>query len=241
MRKVPGVHSWIELLANPLREVVLARMRPRRYADGAAIHLVKEPSNDMYLIRSGRVRMSTESYAGAEVSFAVLHPGDSFGGIGVVDGMPHFISTYAVGVTELLVLHKPDFDELTAAYPEIWRALCLNLCYRFRVTYGLAVDAAVLTLQQRLARLLARLAYTNGQKDDAGSTVVPDISHEEIARMLGATRQGVSRALKSLEDEGSIQLSYRRIRIHDLEGFSAAYDSLAGGESVVPDYGKPGY
>lgn len=240
MKKVTGVHSWIDLLSDSLREAVLARMRPRRYADGAAIYLVKDPSNELYLIRSGRVRIGTESYVGAELIIAVFHPGDCFGETGMIDGMPRFNSTYATGATELLVLRKQDFDELTAEYPEIWHALSLNLCYRIRVAYGLAEDAAVLTLQQRLARLLARLAYTSGQKDEAGRTAVQDVSHEELARMLGATRQGVSRALKELEDDGDIQLSYRRILVRDLESFTAAYDSLVGGEGVVPDYGEPG-
>lgn len=215
-------------------------MRPRHCADGASIYLLNDPSNELYLIRSGRVRIGNESYAGTELIIAVFHPGDCFGEVGLIDGLPRFNSTYAVGTTELLVLRKPDFDGLVSAYPEIWRALSLNLCYRLRVAYGLTQDAAVLTLQQRLARLLVRLAYTSGRQDEAGRTVVHDISHEDLARMLGATRQGVSRTLKGLEDAGEIQLSYRKIIVQDLEALAADYESLVGGEGVVPDYDKQG-
>jgi CRP/FNR family cyclic AMP-dependent transcriptional regulator len=237
MRKLTGVHSWIDLLADPLRELVLSRMRPRRVADQAAIYLVGEPSTELYVISKGRVRIGTESFAGTELMVAVFQPGDCFGEVGLIDGLPRFNSTYALGDTDLLVMRKADFSELYATHREVARALNLNLCYRLRVAYGLSEDASLLTLRQRLARLLTRLGFTGGQRDDKGGAILSDVSHEDLARMLGATRQAVSRALKELECEGDIQLSYRRILVRDLDRLADRYDTLVGDESVVPDYG----
>jgi CRP-like cAMP-binding protein len=238
LRKVTGVHSWIGLLAEPIRDAVLARMRPRRFADRAPIWMVGDPSIELYLISKGRVRIGTESFAGTEFMVAVFRPGDCFGEVGLIDGLPRFNSTYAMGDTELLVLRKADFSELYAAHPEIAQALNLNLCYRLRVAYGLSQDASMLTLRQRLARLLTRLVATGGQSDEKGGAVVSDVSHEDLAHMLGATRQAVSRALKELECADEIVLSYRRILVRDLDRFADRYDSLVGGEWVVPDYDR---
>jgi CRP-like cAMP-binding protein len=238
LRKLTGVHSWIGLLADPIRDVVLARMRPRRFADQAPIWMVGDPSIELYLISKGRVRIGTESFAGTELMVAIFRAGDCFGEVGLIDGLPRFNSTYAMGDTELLVLKKADFTELYTTHAEIARALNLNLCYRLRVAYGLSQDASMLTLRQRLARLLTRLVATGGQGDEKGGAVVSDVSHEELARMLGATRQAVSRALKELECAGEIVLSYRRILVRDIDRFADRYDSLVGGEWVVPDYDR---
>ena len=152
MRKLTGVHSWIGLLVDPIRDVVLARMRPRRFADQAPIWMVGDPSIELYLISKGRVRIGTESFAGTELMVAIFRTGDCFGEVGLIDGLPRFNSTYAMGDTELLVLKKADFSELYTSHAEIARALNLNLCYRLRVAYGLSQDASMLTLRQRLAR-----------------------------------------------------------------------------------------
>jgi CRP/FNR family cyclic AMP-dependent transcriptional regulator len=238
LRKLTGVHSWIGLLADPISDIVLARMRPRRFADQSPIWQVGDPSTELYLISKGRVRIGTESFAGTELMVAIFRPGDCFGEVGLIDGLPRFNSTYAMGDTELLVLKKTDFTELYTTHAEIARALNLNLCYRLRVAYGLSQDASMLTLRQRLARMLTRLAVTGGQSDEKGGTVVSDVSHEDLAHMLGATRQAVSRALKELECADEIALSYRRILVRDFDRFADRYDSLVGGEWVVPDYDR---
>ena len=238
MRKLTGVHSWIGLLADPISDIVLARMRPRRFADQSPIWQVGDPSTELYLISKGRVRIGTESFAGTELMVAIFRAGDCFGEVGLIDGLPRFNSTYAMGDTELLVLKKTDFTELYTTHAEIARALNLNLCYRLRVAYGLSQDASMLTLRQRLARMLTRLAVTGGQSDEKGGAVVSDVSHEELAHMLGATRQAVSRALKELECADEIALSYRRILVRDFDRFADRYDSLVGGEWVVPDYDR---
>jgi len=62
------------------------------------------------------------------------------------------------------------------------------------------------------------------------------LSHEDLGRMLGVTRQVVSRALKELENEGAIQLRYRQIEIVDLEEFARKYDALVGSETLAPNY-----
>ena len=236
MLKLVGVHSWIELLSAPVRHAVLKCMQARRYSDGAAIYRARQPSTEMFQVRSGMVRIGSEGHAGTEFAATLYQPGDCFGDVDLIDGLPRFNSTYAVGDAELLVLRKADFTRLRRAHPEIHEAVLLSLCYRMRIAFSMLEDASVLTLKQRLARLLLRLASSFGEPRTDGTTTVPDISHQEIADMLGTTRQGVSRALKELEHEGGIQLNYRRIVIRQPAELEKGYEALLGGEAIVPDY-----
>ncbi len=236
MLKLTGLHSWIGLLSPAVREKVLARMRPRRLSGGAAVFLLGEPPRESFLIRKGRVRICNHTQTGTEITLVTFQPGDCFGENSLFDGLPRFNDAYSVGETELLVLQKADFEDLFNAEKEIARALTLMLCYRLRITSGLSEDASALTLKQRLARLLVRLAYSFGIAQGSTSIIVPDNSHEDLSGMLGATRQGVSKALKELEDAGDVRLSYRRILINDLERFARKHNSVIGGETIVPDY-----
>jgi CRP-like cAMP-binding protein len=234
MLKLPGLNSWISLLPQPVHDELTARMTPREYRDGQPVYSVGEMARELFLIRRGQVRLTNHTDDGTELLLGILQSGDCFGEHGLIDGLPRFSNAYSSGTTELMLLAKADFDELYQAHAEIARALNLILCYRFRLVFAVTGDASGLQLPQRLARLLVRLGYMLGQPSANGTTLVPDLCHEDLARMLGATRQSVSRALKGFEDSGSIQLSYRRILIHNLDRLAEECRSHLSGDFVVP-------
>lgn len=234
MVKLPGLSSWISLLPQAIQSELTSRMTPRAYRDGQTVYSVGETARELYLIRQGQVRLSNHTEDGSELLLGIIQSGDCFGEHGLIEELPRFSNAYTSGATELLILAKPDFDELYGKHAEIARALNLILCYRFRLLFATTGDASSLQLPQRIARLLVRLAYMLGQPSVNGSTLLPDICHEDLARMLGATRQSVSRALKGLEDAGSIRLSYRRIYIHNLDRMAEQCKSHMSGHVVVP-------
>jgi CRP-like cAMP-binding protein len=235
MLKLPGLNCWISLLSPPVHDAVTARMTSREYRDGQTVYSVGEPAHELYVVRRGQVRLSNHTDDGTELLLGILQAGDCLGEHGVIDGLPRFSNAYTSGATELMVLPKPDFDELYHEHAEIARALNLILCYRFRLVFAATGDASGLQLPQRLARLLVRLGYLLGQPATNGSTLLPNICHEDLARMLGATRQSVSRALKGLEDGGRIRLSYRRIHIHNLDRLAEECKTHLSGDFVVPN------
>lgn len=234
MLKLPGLNSWISLLPQPIQDELESRMSLREYRDGESVYSVGESARELFLIRRGQVRLSNRTDDGTELLLGILQSGDCFGEHGLIDGLPRFSNAYSSGTTELMLLAKADFDELYYAHAEIPRALNLILCYRFRLVFAATTDASGLQLPQRLARLLVRLGYMLGQPSVNGSTLVPDLCHEDLARMLGATRQSVSRALKGLEDSGSVRLSYRRIHIYNLDRLAEECRSHLSGDFVVP-------
>jgi CRP/FNR family transcriptional regulator, cyclic AMP receptor protein len=234
--KRPGLHSWIGLLPVPLRDEVLARMRPRTLRHGALVYSVNEDGQETYLVRRGRVRIFDQALDGREILLVVMQEGDCFGEHSLIDHLPRFSSAAAEGDVELLVLRKRDFDVLYARHGDIARSLNLVFSYRFRLTISTAEEASVLSLRQRLTRQLIRLAHTGGADRESVSTSVSDITHEGLANSTGATRQAVSKVLRELEKDGVIDLGYRSITIRDLRLLEHESRRLIGSDLAVPDY-----
>lgn len=173
---------------------------------------------------------------GKEIQFGEVRAGDCFGELSLIDGLCRPHCTYAQGPTELLVLHRHDFEELAAQYPDINAQLAKLLSRRLRVAYTIIEDASVLPMMDRLARLLSRLGYSVGATDERGVTVLRGFTHETLARMLGCTREGISRELKRMEDVALIQRHYGKILIPDIAALIDKCDDMVGGEPIVPGY-----
>ncbi len=236
MRKVAGLHRWIDALPPGEREAVVGRMKSRRYEAGQSVYLMGEQGHELFRILSGKVRFCTYAESGREVEVGALRPGDCFGELSLIGGLYRTHCTFAVGETELSVLHKRDFDELYEQFPCISRELNKLLVHRLHMAYTVIEDASLLSMRDRLSRLLARLAYSIASGDGKSSATIDGITHEQMARMIGATRQAVTRELKVLEKAQLIEISYGKIEVHDVGELVRRSDQLAGSEPIVPDY-----
>lgn len=234
MRRIAGFHSWLKELPASVRDEVLGSMQSRDYAAGAAVWHLGDAASECYLIRSGRVRMSNYSYTGKEIQIVEFRAGDCLGEMSLIDGLPRFNNAYASEPATLMVLRKQDFDRLYRRHPEVSRQLNIFLCRRLRLAYASAEDASALALRDRVARLVARLG-SSASEGGAGATV-SNLSHESLARMLGASRQSVNRELKELERAGLIGISYGKITIPELAALLRYCERLIGAETIVPDY-----
>ena len=211
-------------------------MRPRHYNDGDAVYLLGEEGHELYMVESGRVRSCNYSLSGKEIQYTVWQAGDCFGELSLIDGLCRVHSAYVQGPTDLLVLHKRDFETLYAEHHEIAVEINKLLSRRLRLAHTVVDDATVLPMKDRLVRLLARLGYSVGVEDEHGVSVLEGFTHENLARLLASTREGISRELKQLEEVGLIQRSYGKILIPDIAALIDSCDSLVGAEPIVPDY-----
>ena len=236
MRKVQGLHGWIDSLPAALRETVHGRMKPRHYKDGQSIYLMGDEGRELFQIASGKVRAGSYTPEGREVQMAELRSGDCFGELSLITGLGRANFAFAVGQTMLLVLQRPDFERLYTDNPEIPRALNRLLARRLYVAYTFLADASLLTLRQRLTRMLSRLAYSDGATDDRGQTIVEGVTHEKLAAMLGVTRQAISREMKLLGEAGLVHARYGRICVPDIARLVENCELFSGGEHLVPDY-----
>ncbi len=194
------------LLDEPTRQRVAQQMRPVSFSAGQAIFARGDPGTEVYLMLSGRVRLSVLSLEGRELSFSHAGPGDVFGEIATLDGDSRTADATAVSAVQAMTLSRAALNRLLESSPELARAAIMLLCGRIRNADLQLEGVALHRIEVRLARYFLSLvsrqhgAVTGSQKPK----VVLGISQGELALLIGASRPKVNAALMLLEDSGAV-------------------------------------
>jgi len=236
MQNIANMHDWISDLPDNVAGDVLSRCTTQSLLDGESLWHPGDPANKCYRVKSGRLKVCNVSASGQEFVHTYILEGDCVGEWGLMLKEKRLNHTVATGATEVLALRKEDFYLLYDKYPEIPKALNLVFARRMRHFVMLAEDASLLPLQQRLARTILRIGHSSGFTDDNGRIVIENISHDELGRLVGATRQSVSRELKKLQDKGEIEINYGGLIISDVSALGEKYERLISVEPVAPGY-----
>lgn len=237
MHTIYNLHNFIDELPDEIKSEWLELGVKRTFADQESIYLQGDESTDLYQISSGEVRFSNYSEDGKEMVLTTLKTGDCFGEIGLIDSLPRSSNAIAIGETKLKLLSKSKFYYLYNKYPEVAKQINVMLVHRLRLVWQLSEEASTLSLHQRLARTLMRLSYSHGKKESNGVYSI-GTSQEDLGRMLGASRQSVSKELKALESEGCIEVKYGQTLIVDPVTLNAHYENLIGQQQLMPVYKK---
>jgi CRP/FNR family transcriptional regulator, cyclic AMP receptor protein len=203
--------SWFSKLSAPLREAILARASVRRLEDGALLSARGAPAEEWCGCALGAVRVSSVSLAGKQVTLTYVEPGTWFGDIALFDGMPRTHDANAHGATTLLVVRKPDFKELLSLHVELYDALLRLNCRRLRLMFDAIEDLNTLPLAARLAKQILLLARSYGIQQGDEIRVGLQLAQEDIAQLLGASRQRVNQELKGFEREGAVRIEPTRL------------------------------
>jgi CRP-like cAMP-binding protein len=194
------------LLDEPTRQRVAQQMRPVSFSAGQAIFARGDPGTEVYLMLSGRVRLSVLSLEGRELSFSHAGPGDVFGEIATLDGDARTADATAVSAVQAMTLSRAALNRLLESSPVLARAAIMLLCGRIRNADLQLEGVALHRIEVRLARYFLSLvsrqhgAVTGSQKPK----VVLGISQGELALLIGASRPKVNAALMLLEDSGAV-------------------------------------
>ncbi len=235
MKTIPKLHDFIGKLPDSIREELEGLCSVRHLGAGQSVYRLGDESIELYQLLRGSVRMCNYTHEGKEVVSTNFRPGDCFGEVGLIDGLPRLSHAIADETSTVRVLSKKHFDYFYQNYLEVSQQLNLMLCRRVRILYGMAEEAGGLNLQQRLARLIHRLAYSHGNRDD-DQTVSISTSQEELGRMLGVSRQSISKELKRLVAEGCMEICYGKIHIRALDSLKGKCDGLIGMEQLTAIY-----
>lgn len=170
-----------------------------------------DPGNAMYVLVSGSVALSLTSETGAEVTVARLRPVEHFGELSVLDGQPRCVTAVASQATQALAIYRENLLALLQRHADAALQIALSLSRRVRRTTELLADMAFLALLTRIAK---RLCESAGIIQD-GSLTATDIQtrQEELAEMVGASREAVNKQLARLREMGLIQTSRGHVRI----------------------------
>jgi CRP/FNR family cyclic AMP-dependent transcriptional regulator len=203
--------SWFSKLSAALRDAILDRSQVRRLDDGAILTARGAPAEEWCGVALGAVRVSSVSLAGKQVTLTYVEPGTWFGDIALFDGMPRTHDANAHGATTLLVVRKADFRGLLAGHVELYDALLRLNCRRLRLLFDAVEDLNTLPLSARLAKQILLLARSYGVPQGEEIRVGLQLAQEDIAQLLGASRQRVNQELKGFEREGAVRIEPTRL------------------------------
>ena len=203
--------SWFSKLSQPLRNAILSRAVVRRLQDGQLLATRGSPAEDWSAVAKGAVRISSVSLSGKQITLTYVEPGTWFGDIALFDGLPRTHDANAHGETTLLTVRKPDFRELLAQHTELYEALLRLNCRRLRMMYNIFEDLNTKPLAARLAKQILLLARSYGIAQGEEIRIGLQLAQEDLAQLLGASRQRVNQELKALEREGAVRVEPTRL------------------------------
>ena len=183
--------------------VQLARVVSRKsYARGSLILAAGDPTDSLYILVSGRMKVCMSDLDGKEVILAILGPNEFVGEMGLIDNSPRSASVVALEPCEIVSVTKADFRRCLADNFEMCMTVMRGLVKRLREADNQIGSLALMDVFGRVARLLLETAETiDGEK-----VVTRKLSKQDIARMIGASREMVSRVMKPLQTTGYIEI-----------------------------------
>ena len=202
---------WYSKLSPALREAILARATVRRLADGATLSARGTPAQEWVGVAKGAVRVSSVSLSGKQVTLTYVEPGTWFGDIALFDGLPRTHDASAHGESTLLIVRKSDFKELLAQHVELYDALLRLNCRRLRLMFDQIEDLNTRPLAARLAKQVMLLARSYGVQEGEEIRIGLALAQEDLAQLLGASRQRVNQELKGFEREGAVRIEPTRL------------------------------
>lgn len=156
----------------------------------------------LFFILDGHVKVSASSEDGKEIIFAILGPGELFGEIALIEGTEHSASVITLEPTELLTFDRRVFLTLLRDQPSLALSLLTTVCSRLRRASELAEDISFLPLPVRLAKHLLALARSHGIPSRPGIRIGLHVCQQELANMVGTTRESVNKQLAVWHKEG---------------------------------------
>lgn len=197
IRRVPLFSMLTEAQAISVADAVVKR----RFKRAEAIVEQGKKSNALFILLNGRARVMTADGRGREVILATLRPGDHIGEMSLIDNEPHSATVRAEVQTDVLMLGRTEFARCLPENSSMAYAIMRGLVQRLRHADRKIESLALLDVYGRVARALLEFSVDEGQ----GERVIREkISRQDIAKMVGASREMVSRVMKDLEERGYI-------------------------------------
>src|SRR4030042_1014555 len=204
-------------LEAPVRECVRRYVFEKKADRGETLAFEGEPSDVLYFVFSGVVKVFKTSADGKEQIFRIIRPGESFNDVPVLGGGANLVSAEAMGPVVLNNIKKKDLETIIRENPAVALNVIKVLSRRVEELVALVEDFSFRHVTGRVAKML--LEYADHRAGEG-----PRLTQQEIAAQIGTAREMVGRSLKNLENEGTIKMERNRIIIADQQ----ALKELAG-------------
>ena len=171
----------------------------------------------LYVVLDGKVKLGRTSADGRENLLAVLGTGQMFGELSLFDPGPRSATATAVTDCRLASLGHTDLQRWLTDRPDVARGLLFQLAHRLRRTNDVVADLVFSDVPGRVAKALLDLSTRFGQQADDGVHVHHDLTQEELAQLVGASRETVNKALADFANRGWLRLEPRSVVLTDVE------------------------
>jgi len=196
---------------------LLASMSRVDLPRGEALFAEGDAGDRLFVITAGKIKLGRTSGDGRENLLTVLGPGEMFGELSLFDPGPRTATATAVSDAELVGLGHTDLQAFLTGRPDVARHLLQALARRLRRTNDSLADLVFSDVPGRVAKALLDLSRRFGRQTDAGVLVAHDLTQEELAQLVGASRETVNKALADFASRGWLRLDGKSVIILDPE------------------------
>ncbi|MBO3745831.1 Crp/Fnr family transcriptional regulator [Streptosporangiaceae bacterium NEAU-GS5] len=184
---------------------------------GQVLFSEDQTGDRLYVVLEGKIKLARTSLDGRENLLSVLGPGEMFGELSLFDPRPRTASAIALTDVRLAGLGHDDLRPWLTGRPEVALHLLRALAQRLRRTNDVLADLVFTDVPGRVAKQLLDLADRFGQKTDEGIRVHHDLTQEELAQLVGASRETVNKALADFAQRGWLRIEAKAVVIMDME------------------------
>jgi len=217
LKKIPLFKSLAQSELQALADgVTLEEARRRR-----VIYMPGDPGDTVFFVNGGRVKISRVTPDGKELTLAYRGPGEIFGETCLVDGGPREEMAEAMENALVTQMERQRLEALLKGHAEVGWAMTQALCARRRDLETRIEDLIFKDVNSKLAELLLNLCEDYGVDDKRGTLVAVKITHQEMANLIGSTRETVSLTLSQFKKRKLIATEGRKVIITDSEGLQA--------------------
>jgi CRP/FNR family cyclic AMP-dependent transcriptional regulator len=199
---------------------LLANMVSVKISKGTILFAEGDGGDQLYVIAEGKLKLGTSSGDGRENLLSILGPGEMFGELSLFDPGPRTSTATAVTDAKLLSLGQEKLLPWLVENPKVSLQLLASLAQRLRRTNEAVGDLVFSDVPGRVAKALIDLGERFGKKTDEGLFVHHDLTQEELAQLVGASRETVNKALADFAGRNWLKLDGRAVLITDFERLS---------------------
>lgn len=187
----------------------------KAYRKNQIIFLEEETGNYMYIVLAGKVKVTKSTSGGKETILAIHQAGDFFGEMALLDGKTSPATVSAMEDCKVATIYSEDFHRLLMRNEKVVTQIINVLCSRLRSVWAQIQDLTYSTAEARIRAGIRQLSKKHGVVDVRGIIINLKITHQELAELVGTSRETVTRTLACLQKRGIIMIDQRRIIVLD--------------------------
>ncbi len=204
-------------LDDDAAQALLEEMSTVHLNRGEVLFREGQQGDRLYVVTSGKVKLGRSSPDGRENLQSISGPGEMFGELSIFDPGPRTATATAVAETELISLTNDQLRHFLHGRPQVAWSLLGALARRLRRTNDSLSDLVFTDVPGRVAKALLDLSHRFGRPTEEGLLVAHDLTQEELAQLVGASRETVNKALADFASRGWLKLEARAVLLLDVE------------------------